>query len=63
LAKKVERETKELQDLVYGNRRRGSVAKSLYPAHDSSVRQFEIVRRDAPQRSIAGRIYPNLRER
>jgi len=37
-----------------------TIAKALYPHPDSALRQSEIVRRDAPQGSIASRIFPNL---
>src|SRR5215469_1576167 len=67
---KVERETRELQKLVYGGHAvpRQSAAKSLYPAHDSSFRQVEVARRNtAPQQttqtapnSIASLVYPHL---
>ena len=59
---KVERQTRELQQIVWPPGRQ-SPARALYPNHPSSFQQTET--RRAPQQipsSAAGCLYPHLRK-
>jgi hypothetical protein len=56
---KVERQTRELQALVYGKTpRMRTMAQCLYPAHPSSSDFVAREPQTAP--SLASRLYPNL---